>query len=363
MRALDRLHTYLVLQFFKGFLLAYSALAAVVLLFDSVELMRRASGREFIPFRTVLHMGLLKLPQMMEMLIPFVFLFGAIFVFWRLNRSHELVVIRTAGVSVWQFLKPGIIVAGAWGILQVSLFNPFSAALYGKYSQMESKYFERGIYQSFISTDGLWVRQIEDDYTMILHANVVESDFSLREINAFLFDQNFNFKRRIDASAAKLSGGQWMFENAAETKGDGERTAKKRLELRSNLTVEKIQESFAPPESLSIWKLPGFIQVLEDSGFSAMAHRLYFHGMLTTPFILIAMVLIAACFTISPSRNKNTGLLVVGGIFSGFLFYTFSDIVHALGGSGRIPVVFAAWAPFFVTAFLGIATLLHNEDG
>ncbi len=363
MRVLDRLHLYLARQFFKGFFTVYMGLAFVVLLFDSVELMRRASGREFVPFRTILEMGLLKLPQMMEMLLPFVFLFGAMFAFWRLNRSHELVVIRTGGVSVWQFLKPALAVAALWGVMQVSLFNPFSAALYAKYSQLEAKYFERGIYQSFISTDGLWIRQIETDFTMILHANIVEPDLSLREINAFIFDPGFVFQRRIDADTAILSEGSWTFDRVTVTEQNGDRTSRPKLQIISSLTLDKIQESFAPPESLSVWKLPGFITVLENSGFSAMPHRLYFHSMLTTPFMLMAMVLIAACFTISPARHQKTVLLIVGGIFCGFVFYTFSDIVHALGGSGRIPVIFAAWAPFFITAFLGIATLLHNEDG
>ena len=141
----DRLQQYLMMQFIKGFVSAYLALASVVLLFDTVELLRRAASRDFVPASTVFGMGLLKLPQMMELLIPFVFLFGAMFVFWRLNRSHELVVIRTSGISVWQFLKPGLIIAGVWGLLQITLLNPFSAALYNKFSQLDTKYSKKHV--------------------------------------------------------------------------------------------------------------------------------------------------------------------------------------------------------------------------
>lgn len=363
MKVLDNLSRYLVGQFFKGFLTAYICLASIILLFDSVELMRRAAGRSNISFSKILQMGLLKLPQMMEMLLPFVFLFGAMFAFWRLNRSQELVVIRTGGISVWQFLKPAVLVASCWGLLQIVLFNPFSAALYSRYAQLEAKYFEQSLYQSSISSDGLWLRQIDDNGTLILHAGVVEPDFGLRDINGFAFDKDYNFLRRIDAQRARLEPNQWVLETSTVTEKSGGRQTLPALSIPSNLTINKIQESFSPPESLSVWELPRFIQVLESSGFSALSHRLYLQTMLTTPFILVAMVLIAACFSISPQRNKKTLFLIVGGIFTGFIYYSFSDIVHALGQSGRIPIMLAAWAPFFVTVFLGTALLLHLEDG
>jgi lipopolysaccharide export system permease protein len=40
-----------------------------------------------------------------------------------------------------------------------------------------------------------------------------------------------------------------------------------------------------------------------------------------------------------------------------------SNIVFALGLSGEIPIVFSAWTPASVTLMLGIAVLLHLEDG
>lgn len=363
MKLSQKLHLYLIGQFFRGFLAAYCCLATVVMLFDTVELMRRAAGRDAISFHTILHMSLLKLPQFMETLLPFVFLFGGMFTFWRLNRSNELVVIRTGGVSVWQFLRPALTVAITWGVVQVALLNPFAAALYARYAQLEARYFEQSLYQSFLSTDGFWLRQAYDGGTLILHANIVDPNFNLHGISGFVYDDRYNFKRRLDASGAKLEPGHWLFDDTTVTALDGAREDKPQFAVPSDLTVSKIQESLSPPESLSAWQLPGFIAVLESSGFSALVHRLYFQALLTTPFILSAMVLIAACFSISPQRNKKTLFLVVGGIFTGFLFYSFSDIVHALGESGRIPIMLAAWAPFFVTVFLGAALLLHLEDG
>ena len=48
---------------------------------------------------------------------------------------------------------------------------------------------------------------------------------------------------------------------------------------------------------------------------------------------------------------------------TGFVLYFFSDVVLALGLSDSIPVVLAAWTPSGVTLLLGLAMLLHLEDG
>ena len=75
------------------------------------------------------------------------------------------------------------------------------------------------------------------------------------------------------------------------------------------------------------------------------------------------MVLIAATFSLRLTRRGGTGLLILGGLFAGFLLYTVSDVVLAFGLSATIPVVLAAWAPAGVFTLLGLAMLFHLEDG
>ncbi len=98
-------------------------------------------------------------------------------------------------------------------------------------------------------------------------------------------------------------------------------------------------------------------------GFNANAHRLYLNSLLSMPVLLCAMVLIAAIFSIRVSRRSSTGMMIIGGVVSGFLLYFFTNIVHALGMSASIPAALAAWMPAGVAMMLGITALLHLEDG
>ncbi|SVE59957.1 uncharacterized protein METZ01_LOCUS512811, partial [marine metagenome] len=113
----------------------------------------------------------------------------------------------------------------------------------------------------------------------------------------------------------------------------------------------------------SFWSLPKFIQTLEMAGFSATRHRLYWHNVLSTPFLLAAMILLAATFSLRLTRRGGASLLLAAGVLTGFLLYFVSDVVHAFGIAGKLPVVLAAWTPTGICTLLGLSLLLHLEDG
>ena len=55
--------------------------------------------------------------------------------------------------------------------------------------------------------------------------------------------------------------------------------------------------------------------------------------------------------------------MILVGVMTGFLLYFLSNFVFALGLSGKIPVVMAAWTPTIVSLLAGFALLFHLEDG
>ncbi len=130
-----------------------------------------------------------------------------------------------------------------------------------------------------------------------------------------------------------------------------------------SLTTESIQESFAPPVTISFWKLPKFIPLLDASGFSSSRHRLHWHSLLATPVVFFAMVLIGAAFSMRHVRFGGLGYMALGCVLSGFGYFFLSDIAAALGASGAVPVLIAAWAPPASAVLLALGLLLHLEDG
>ncbi|MCB9990352.1 MAG: LPS export ABC transporter permease LptG [Rhodospirillales bacterium] len=361
------LNRYIAKNYLVNMLLMLLVLFGIIYLFDTVELLRRAGKKDDVPLGLVLQMGLLKLPEVGQMLFPFAILFGAMFTFWQLTRRQELIVARAAGFSVWQFLTPVIGVALLVGVLNVTVVNPLGAALLSRFETLENQYLsERKNYVTLLK-EGLWLRQIEEEREsyVILHADRINlSAWELSDVMVLFFGDGDMFLRRIDAEKARLADGMWQFEQAVSNRPDQRQPEVLPLvALPTELTAEELEESFASPETLSFWALPGFIKTMENTGFDATPLKIHFHTLLAEPLLFIAMVLLAAAVSMRPPRFSGTMMLIATGVVTGFVIFFLSSFLQALGASHQIPVFLAAWSPAMISLLLGFAVMLSLEDG
>ena len=363
LRLSPTLTKYIARQYLFWFGSFFFAIVAIIFLATIVDLLDRLATKD-VSLSLTLKMAFLKLPYLSQEVMPFTILFAAMATFWRLTRSHELVVARAAGVSVWQFLLPVLGSSVLIGAFAVTALNPFASILLSRYERLEANYVHNQSSMLAVSETGLWLRQADDAGQSVIHAERVKpGSVSLQQVMVFRYADRDRFVDRIDAREAQLEPGRWRLFDAWISRPGEVSQFHAELELPTDLTVDKIQESFAPPETISFWNLPGFIDLMHAAGFSATPHRLQFHRLLALPMLFAAMVLLAATFSLRPQRRGRVGVVILGGMLTGFLLYFLSNFVFAIGLSGTIPVVLAAWTPAGVSLMLGVAMLLHLEDG
>jgi lipopolysaccharide export system permease protein len=380
MQHLKIISFYISKQFLIAFGIVLSAIMGLVLLFDTIELMRRSASKEHIEFIDVISMAILKMPQMVHVILPFAVMIGAMVAFWKLTKNHELIIIRSVGVSVWQFLFPMIFVVFIIGVLNIAAFNPFASTMYLSYERMQDKLELRHENPLVFSEQGLWLREVRPDkdgnfINSIVHAeNLHFENGKLMMENISIIETTIDnvFSRRIEAEKGVLDSGYYttdpmgvfLLENAWEMTPGTPSVQKQAINIRTSLTLDKIEEKFASPETLSFWELPGFIDFFEASGFSALSHRLHFASLLISPIFLCSMVLVAAVFTIYPNQRKGGVFIrIVGCVTSGFILYFFSKLTYALGLSGALPVSLAATGPSVISILICSTILFHQEDG
>ena len=366
MRLSSTLSIYVGRHFIVSFFILLSLFLMLIYLIDSIELLRRSASKPEIDFGHVLEMALLKLPYMCQKIFPFAVLFAAMACFWRLTRSNELVVTRGAGVSAWQFLLPPVIVAALLGILQITTINHIGSNMLSRFEQLEAVRFQGSRNLLALSGTSIWLRQANTKGQSVIRSERVvqdDTDIELFDLVIFMYIGSDSFLKRIEAKSARLEDGFWQLREVWIYKPERPAVYEDVYWLDTDLTIDKIQDSFAPPETMSFWNLSSFINTLESAGFSALRHRLHWHSLLAAPLLMVSMVLIGATFTLRHSRRGAPSHIIGGGVLTGFALYFFSDVVFALGLSDSIPVTLAAWSPSAIALLLGLATLLHLEDG
>jgi lipopolysaccharide export system permease protein len=364
------LHLYFARRFLVAFLGTFLTFAAMLALIDMLEQIRSFDMAD-IGFLEIVRLTLLNMPSGLYRILPLITVLASVILFLGLARSSEMVVTRAAGRSALRSLVSPVAVAAGLGALGVAAMNPIVAATSKQYEMLANRYHQSPGSVLSLSREALWLRQGNAAGQTVIRATGASLDGTeLRQVSFVGFGADGTPAYRIEAEAARLVPGAWDLVGAKEWRFDGdvanpeqaaERLASMRLD--SDLTVDRIRDSFGTPSSIAIWDLPGFIDQLEASGFSARSHRVWLQMELAMPLLLAAMVMIGAGFTMRHVRFGRTGVMVLMALMMGFAVFFIRNFAQVLGDRGQIPVALAAWSPPVAAILMSLGLLLHLEDG
>jgi lipopolysaccharide export system permease protein len=352
---------YLTARFAKAIAGVFATIFLLIYLIDFVEMLRRSAGLATASTSLIAMLCLLRVPSVTEQVLPFAVLAGSLFAFVSLSRRLELVVARAAGISVWQFLMPPVLIVVLIGIFSIAVYNPLSATFKERADRIELSLF-RGP-SAGIDTS-MWIRQRSPDGQSILRAErSSDNGTRLSSVTAFVYESNGTFRERVEAAEASLQPGYWILNEARVSAPDVEPRALADYRLPTTLSAEQVTQSFVAPEAVSFWQLPSTAQRIEDAGLDANRYRLRLQSLLARPLMLVAMVLIAASFSLRFFRFGGIAKMVTGGVGAGFVLYVATKLIGDLGGAGLLSASVAAWSPAIIGSLLGTLVLLHQEDG
>lgn len=387
---------------------AFVAVFSLVLVVQLVELMREAADAE-AGFRDLFVMALFFTPSVVVTAAPFTVLLAAMLCFAVMARHAELVAARAAGVSAWRLITPALVAAVLLGVFTFAIYNPLAAAFAARFEALQEQILEKDGSRLSVTGDGIWLRQGDAAGQTVIRARRASEDLSrLWRVSVFRFDTGDGLIGRLEARTAVLAPGEWRLSDvrswrlaepetppaqglpeapgddapdstgapgapgapdstdapgAADVADRASATLYDEVTLPTDLTLERIEESFAPPRTVSFWALPGFIDTLEEQGFTSRRHRFHWHALLATPAVFAAMVLIGGAVSMRHRRFGGLGGMALAVLLAGFSYFFLSDISGALGASGAVPVILAAWGPPMAGMLAALGLLLHLEDG
>lgn len=362
------LHRYVSWRFLRIIGAVAGVFATIVVLIDLIEQIGRFGGSG-TSLRSLLHLAALRAPQAIYSIVPLIVLLAGLALFAGLARSSEMAVIRAAGRSASRTLVgPGIVLL-ALGALIVTAGNPIVAATSVRAGAFASNLSNDGASGAATARGTLWLREGSAAGQTVFHAQSASPDGTrLHDVTVLGYDEAGRLTQRYQARMAELRPGQWVLHAAKQWQlrdpaPEASAVEHSRLTLPSTLTKDRIRESFGAPSAIAIWDLPEFIRTMESAGFSAKRHRVWFQAELSSPLFLLAMLVLAAGFTLGHPRGGGAGIRILGAVISGFALYFLRNFAMVLGENGQIAPWLAAWAPPVAALMLASGLLLTREDG
>lgn len=363
---LGRIERYVLVQQARSLAIALAVIAALIMLIDFVEISRGVGSDVDLSGPRILGLMLLKSPQVIVQLLPFVFLFGTLAAYVGLNRRSELIAMRAAGLSAWRFVLPAAGAAFLFGIVTVTVLGPMSASADGLFQRERARL--SGSVAGADTNQAIWIREGDDTRQMVIRAARQDrANARLLGVTFFIYTSDANglrqFSERIDARSAALAAGRWRLVDALGAQAGQRAVRYATLDLPSSLADDEAFERFARPQSTPFWSLPAQISRIEAAGFSSTAYQLRLDQLLATPLMFAAMSILAAAFSLRLMRLGDLAKMSTMAVVLGFGFFFINQAASAFGSAEVIPPWLAAWLPPSITALAAFTLLFYTEDG
>ena len=333
--------SYLVRTILTTTLLVLGVLLALAGLFEFIGELDDTEG-SYGAMQALLFAGL-RLPQLAFEMLPIAALMGALLGLGGLASSSELVVMRTAGLSVWR-LAGSVAISGA--VLMVVMF------LVGEFIGPPLDYFARTmrsetkLEQSDMRTGvAAWVK----DGPVIINLERINSDFEFGGIHLFRFAADGSLESIARAENSGIDkDDQWVLESFRETRfdNDGVQVVESSRAVASfELDSELLGVAMVKPVSLSGRGLVAYIRYLRKNNLSAERYESELWSRVASTATVVIMPVLALAFVFGPLRSAGSGGRLMVGVLIGLGYFLASRMLSSSGQVFDLNPALVIWFP------------------
>ena len=209
------LRRYIGLRFLAGILGTFLLCCVLIFMIDIVELLRQSGKYGSVPAWKLA--GCSPAPAGLQRVSRCVRGAGRLDRRPRvhLSRKSELTIMRAGGMSVWQFLRPGVVVAFLLGLAGILAYNPLAAKARDTAERVYAEAFGKDANILKPQAGSVWLRQDgADGQSVITAAASSRRGLTLSGVTIFVFDADERFVERVDGAKAELKEGYWEIREA-----------------------------------------------------------------------------------------------------------------------------------------------------
>jgi lipopolysaccharide export system permease protein len=363
-----KLYFYIVKKFLYSLFLVVLSISLLIAMINIFELLDNASDKQ-VSFGQIIAMDVLQIPSFIDNISVFLIMLASMITLFSLSIRSEITVMRASGLSFFQIVSPIAASAFGVGVLVILIFNPIAIAATKTFNRMEQVLIQEEKRNLLEPIGGIWLKQqdvLNENEEIIIRADkIYRNDLKMKNVSLWFFDSNQKFYKKINAQFMFLKEGHWHLKNVTINDKTNINAKATDLSIPTNLKAEfitkKILNNFSDVRLFSIYDLPALIDDLKDSGFPPRKFIVHYYSILTTPFLFVAISLVAAFFAVNNVRSKNNIFLFVSGVICGLVLYIGFIIIRAFGASGLIPIFLSTWMATIILLAISMLLIFKKE--
>jgi lipopolysaccharide export system permease protein len=332
-------------QYMMRTILASTALVLVVLLalaglFEFIAELDDTQGNYQTP-QAILYTAL-RLPNLAFEMLPVAALIGSLLGLGALAGNSEIIVMRSAGLSVRE-LSVMVGISGAVLLVLTGLLGEFIGPpldFYARNMRVEARYEQ--------DDDRLGNETWVKDGAVYLHLQRVNPEFEFGSLYMYRFDDNRLASISVAENAGIDQDDKWILENLRETQfqRDGVQVQESRRSIESfEVNAELLGSSLAKPLSLSAREMLTYIDYLERNDLDATKYTTEFWYRVSRTSTVLVMPVLALAFVFGSLRTGGAGSRLMLGVVIGLAYYLASETLANSGQVFNLNPILVTWLP------------------
>jgi len=345
-------------QYMLRTILTTTALVLVVLLalaglFEFIAELDDTKGSYQTP--QVMLFAALRLPNLAFEMLPVAALIGSLLGLGALAGNSEIIVMRSAGLSVMK-LSGMVAISGLVMLVITGLLGEFIGPpldLYARDMRMEARN-EKGDARLGNAT---WVK----DGPVYLHLERVNSEFEFGSIYLYRFNEDHELASIAKAENSGIGeNDNWILENLRETKfrDDGVQVVESNVAVESfEVNADLLGSSFAKPLSLSARGLLVYIDYLKRNKLDASGYESELWNRIARTFTVLIMPILSLAFVFGSLRTGGAGGRLMIGMIVGLAYYLASATLANSGQVFNLNPALMNWLPTMALCLVTVVAL------
>lgn len=346
---------YISKLFVARFAICLAALASLLQILDLLdnagEALERGGGAVLLKYAA------LRLPSIVDQVIPISVLLAALITLLALVQSNEIVAMRSFGITVYKIVASLAAASLAIAILHFLLSDQIAP----RTERAFRDWWSAGETVPESRRERFWLR---DGSTVVAVDRVMDGGRELDGLSLFQRDDSGKLTAHLVAERAMFHDGEWRLFTARRTElteAGIRTTVAPILTWPTHLTPANFADVAKPTESLSLRRLLDLLTGRWAGPRSKAFYETRLHRKLAFPAASIVMVLLAAPVAHGLRRRGGQATGLVLGLAIGFCYLFVDGMMLALGQAGVLPSSLAVWSPLLFFASVGGAVLIHLE--
>ena len=351
------INRYIIKEYTKSLFTVIAVMLSIIFLINLLDEFNFFKSRKDLKFIFFIVFTILKIPNALVNLFPFIVLFAGIVFYLRIYNHNEIISLRVMGYSNIKIILIPALTSFVIGYIIVFFVVPFSSSMLKVYEELRSEYNETKNL-IFVNETGIWIIDKNEKDKNIIRIEKISKDFSsINQITIYNYDFSNNFIKRIDANDGIINDKNWQL-NKVNIITTNNKNSKQNYfsnyTYTSNININELKNIYKNTETTSLVNINKEILILEDKGYSTVDLRIRYQKLISLPIYLLAMSILSGLMIINLRKTSNYLKYISYGVLISLVIYFLNDLSITIAKSGIISVDFSVWIPIFLIILINL---------